>query len=114
MNLYRKSFDDRGFADAGLTDKDDIVLSPPAQDLDGPLQFSFPADQRIDLVFGSLLGQVYGKGPERVFDRHLPFTRMACGPGLLPGKDAPSASFDTPCERYSRTSRRCMSSFSRI
>ena len=46
-----QAFDDGGLADAGLAQKDRVVLLPPAEDLDDALDLVLSADDRIKLPF---------------------------------------------------------------
>ena len=45
----REPLGHRRLADAGLADEHGIVLAPPAEDLDRPLQLLLAPDQRIEL-----------------------------------------------------------------
>ena len=56
-----KPFCHGGFANAGFTDEQRVVLAPPAQDLHGSLDFLFAADQWIDLVIAGALVEVGGE-----------------------------------------------------
>ena len=62
----RQTFGDGGLADAGLADEQRIVLLPPAQHLNGPVDLGLAADQRIDLALAGLLVEVDAIGVERV------------------------------------------------
>src|SRR6185312_9651290 len=53
-----KSFDDSRFANAGLTNKNRIILGSAAENLNDPLDFLFPPHQRIKLAFERRLGKV--------------------------------------------------------
>ena len=53
-----EALDDGRLAHTGLADKDRVVLGPPRQDLDHPADFLVPADDRVELAFAGLLGQV--------------------------------------------------------
>ena len=46
----RKTFGDRGFSDAGLSDVHRVVLETAAEDLDGPGEDLVPADERIQIA----------------------------------------------------------------
>ncbi len=61
----RQALGDRGLADAGLADQQRVVLAPPAQDLDHPLDLVLAADQRIDLAVARELVQVLRELVER-------------------------------------------------
>ena len=68
--------DDRGLADARLTDQDRIVLCPAAQNLDQALDLILAADQRIEPALGGLVGQIACKfGKIRRFRRVRPGRR---------------------------------------
>ena len=49
---------DGGFADAGVTDVERVVLGAAAEDLDGALDFGLAADERVDLAGLGLLVEV--------------------------------------------------------
>ena len=49
---------DGGLADAGLADQGRIILCPPREDLDHPLDLHGTADDRVQLVLLSQLGEV--------------------------------------------------------
>ena len=49
---------DGGLAHAGLTDQAGVVLLPPVQDLDHPLQLLLPADHIVQLALPGPLGQI--------------------------------------------------------
>src|SRR5262249_43519848 len=51
-------FDDGRLADAGLADQDRVVLRAAREDLHHALDLGLPADDRVELRFGSELGQV--------------------------------------------------------
>ncbi|MNR56517.1 hypothetical protein D3C85_1771070 [compost metagenome] len=53
--------DNRGFADAGFTGQDRIVLPAAHQDIDHLPDFSITADHRIDLTLPRPLRQVGGE-----------------------------------------------------
>jgi len=54
----RQPFDDRGLADAGLSDQHGIVLGPPRQHLHHAANLLVPPDHRIELALARLLGEV--------------------------------------------------------
>ncbi len=58
--------DDGGLPDAGLADQDRVVLLPPAEDLDHPLDLRLAAEDRIELPLARQLRQV---APELVQGR---------------------------------------------
>ena len=62
----RQTLRDRGFADAGLTDEQGVVLLPPAEHLDGAADLGVAADQRIDLALARLLVEVDAISFERI------------------------------------------------
>ena len=57
-NGLRQAFDHGGFAHAGFADQNRIVLRPAGQDLHDPLDFLFPANNRVELSFAGRLGQI--------------------------------------------------------
>ena len=46
----RQPLDDGGLADARVADEQRVVLAPPRQHVQRPLDLRLPADQRIDLA----------------------------------------------------------------
>src|SRR5262245_66518135 len=56
----------RGLADAGIADKQRVVLLPSAKHLDSAVDFGVATDQRIDLAVLGLLVQVDAVSFERV------------------------------------------------
>ena len=59
-------------ADAGVAHQQGVVLLPPAEDLDGPLQLLFPPDHRVDTAAARLVVQINaigGQGLVAGFDR---------------------------------------------
>ena len=66
-DLAGESFRDGGLADPGIADQQRVVLVAPAQHLDGALNFSFAADQRIDPPLARLLVEVDAIGVESAF-----------------------------------------------
>ena len=61
MDAQGQAFGNGCFTDSGLTDKQGIVFSAPAENLHDALQFSLTADKRIDQAGPGLIGKVYGK-----------------------------------------------------
>ena len=61
----RQPLGDRGLADPGFTDQQRVVLPPPAQGLDHPLQFIVAADQGIDLAGQGLDVEILREAVER-------------------------------------------------
>ena len=57
-DLAREPFRDRGLADAGVADQQRVVLPPPAEHLDAPLDLQVTADQRIHVPPACLFVQV--------------------------------------------------------
>ena len=66
-DLARKTFGDRSFPDAGITDIQRVILAPAAQDLDRPVDLRPAADQRIDPAIFGLLVEIDGELVERGF-----------------------------------------------
>ena len=71
------------FADTGITDEQRIVFVPAAQNLNGPLDFSVPPDQRINAAVQRLLVQIHAIDVQRLvgfaghlFGRHFFFGAM--------------------------------------
>ncbi len=54
----RESLCDGGLADARLSDQSRVVLRPPAQDLDDPLDLGLAADHRVKLIASGQLSEV--------------------------------------------------------
>ena len=63
MDPQRQPLGERRLADARLADQQRVVLAPPAQHLDHPLELERPADQRIDLPGRGAGDQVRGDTP---------------------------------------------------
>ena len=63
MNAQRQTFGERRLAHARLADEQRVVLAPPAEHLDHPLELERPADQRIDPPFGGSRDQIRGDRP---------------------------------------------------
>jgi len=57
-DVLRETFDDRGLADARLTDQHRVVLGAPGKDLHDAFHFRFAPDDRVQLVLTRGLGQV--------------------------------------------------------
>jgi hypothetical protein len=72
-----EAFRDGGLADARLTDQGGVVLRPPRQDLDDPLDLLLAADDRVELAGPGGLGQV---------DSQLVDSRGLAGPFRLLGR----------------------------
>ena len=53
-----QALDDRGLADAGLTDQHRVVLGTPGEHLDDPADLGVPADDRVDLAVPGAGGEV--------------------------------------------------------
>ena len=60
-----ESFGDRRLADTGLAHIERVVLTPPAENLHGPLHLVAPTDQRIDLAEQCLLVEIDRIGFQR-------------------------------------------------
>ena len=75
----REAFDDGGFADARLAGEDRIVLPAAHQDVDDLPDLLVAADDRIDLAFARLLGQIDGESLERLLLAHLRGRHGAAG-----------------------------------
>src|SRR6185369_65676 len=60
-DLAREPFGDRGLSDAWIADIERVVLRPPAEDLNGPVDLGHAPDQRIDLALACLLVEVDGE-----------------------------------------------------
>ncbi len=59
-NAQRESFGDCRFTHTGLTNQDRVVLRPARQDLDRTADFFVAPDNRVELAFPRILGQVAG------------------------------------------------------
>ena len=57
-DAQRQTLGDRRLADAGLTDQHRIVLGAARQNLDGAADFVVAADDRVELAFAGIRGQV--------------------------------------------------------
>ena len=57
-DVLGQALDDRRLADAGLADEDRVVLGTAGQDLHDPLDLLLPADDRVELAFAGVLGEV--------------------------------------------------------
>src|SRR5207302_9163297 len=62
----RQAFRERSFPYTGFTDVDRVVLPPPAEDLDGPLDLRLAADERVEAAVRGARDQVDAIGGERV------------------------------------------------
>ena len=78
-DLAGEAFGDRGLADAGITDKQRVVLLAAAEHLDGAQHLGLAADQRIDLAGLGLLVEVDAVGVERVLRLLLAVLAPLCG-----------------------------------
>ncbi len=58
-------FDQGSLTDAWIADEDDVVLASTAQDMNGAVQLSLPADQRIEATLFRQRDKVDGKRLER-------------------------------------------------
>ena len=73
-----EALDDRGLADAGLTDQHRVVLGTPRQHLDHPADLGVAPDDRVELALLGARGEVDGVLLERLVGRlgllagHLP------------------------------------------
>ena len=53
-----EAFDNGRLTNPGFPDQDWVVLGPPVEDFDDPLDFVVPPDHRVDLALASHVGQV--------------------------------------------------------
>ncbi len=81
----RQPFDDRGLADPRLADQDRVVLLPPRQHLDDPLDFLLAADGRVEGAVGRQRGEVAAEMIQRGRLRLLLGTRRRAGGRALGG-----------------------------
>ena len=75
-DVARQTFGERGLAHSGLAHEQRVVLSPPAEDLDRPLEFHGASDQGIDASLFRQLVQIDGivfKGTVGLFIPPFPF-----------------------------------------
>ncbi len=72
-----EAFDDRGLADAGVTEEQRIVLPAPREDVDDALELGLAADQRIDLAGGCARDELGCVGLERIAVRAPAFLVFA-------------------------------------
>src|SRR5262249_6260025 len=70
-----QTFNDRGLADARLSDQHRVVLRPPRQYLHDPANFVLAADDRVELVFLRQLRQVAAEALQRLVGRFLVLRR---------------------------------------
>src|SRR5204863_9301861 len=61
-----QAFDDRGLADAGITDQHWVVLGPAREDLDHSADLLVATDDRVELSLLGLGGQVAAELLERL------------------------------------------------
>ena len=82
----RQALGDRGLADPGVADEQRVVLGPPAEDLDRPLDLEVAADQDVDLALLGLGVEIGAVGVERL-------ARLVAAPllGLLGAADPPGS-----------------------
>ena len=66
-----EALDDRGLADARLTNQDRVVLAPAHEDIDHLADLVVAPHDRVHLAAAGLLGQVYGEFPQRLLLAHL-------------------------------------------
>ena len=57
-NALSEPLDNRGLADAGLTDQNRVVLRSPRQDLDRSTYLIIAADHRVELAFARTFGKI--------------------------------------------------------
>ena len=69
LDLQRQPLGDGGLADARLADEERVVLPPPAEDLDCPLELRPAADERIDLPLLGALVEVHRERLQRIAER---------------------------------------------
>ena len=83
-DLASEAFGDRGFADAGISDEQRIVLVAAAQHLDGSLDFRLTPNQRVDPPIAGLLVEIDAIGIEGafLFLRIAAFLGVPCLPRL--------------------------------
>jgi hypothetical protein len=60
-----QALDDRGLADAGLTEENRVVLLAAAEDLDDAFDLVLTADDRVELALFGQFGQVAPEAVER-------------------------------------------------
>jgi hypothetical protein len=71
VDAEREPLGDGGLADPGLPDEHRVVLGPPRQHVDRPLDLRVAPDERVDLSPRGALGQVRRERGQRVGDRLL-------------------------------------------
>ena len=67
MHGEGQSLGNGGLADAGLTDKDGVILAPAAKHLNGTAKLSFTANQRVDAPLLGAPQEIHAVEPQRVF-----------------------------------------------
>ena len=75
-DAQRQPLDDRGLADAGLTDENRVVLGPARENLDRAADLFVAADHRIELAFASRLREI-----ARIFLQRVVGVFGRCGVG---------------------------------
>jgi hypothetical protein len=69
LDTRRHALDDGGLAHARIADEQGVVLAPPSQHVQRPLDLLVTTDQRIDLALAGTLVQVDGVDRQRIFGR---------------------------------------------
>ena len=79
QDAMHKAFDDRGLADAGFAREDRIVLPAAHEDIDALTDFLVPSDDRIDIAFAGLFGEIDGEAFESFLLTHFGGRQSAAG-----------------------------------
>ena len=97
LDLARQPLDDGRLADAGVADEERVVLAPPRQDVQRPLDLATPPDQRIDLAGARALVQVDRELGQRIGRRLVVVVVVVVAPVARQAGLA-GRSLETPCE----------------
>ena len=66
VNAQRQAFGERRLPNAGLADKDRVILASAREDMNGAFKFGAATNHRVEFSGGRLFGEVRGKRFERV------------------------------------------------
>ena len=89
-DVLREAFDDRGLADAGLTDQHRVVLGAAAEHLHHALDLALAPDDRVELLLARELREVAAELVEDERTRRLRLGRTATGRARRPTSLVPA------------------------